>query len=163
MLILEVLVKKVVLKGGSDGWVWLKDNNGIFSVRSAYQWLRVSDIIVDEVFYKKLWDGGALLKIKAFVWKLSQDRIPTAQNLVRHNVPLQSTICKGCDKAVESASHLFFQCEKYSRVWQECLRWWGLESPLHETCKMHFMQFSALINGFRSRRCGNLCGLLLFG
>lgn len=76
------------------------------------------------------------------VWKLAQDRIPSMQNLAKRCVPLQSMICKGCNKEVEFGNHLFFQCEIFSTVWKHCLKWWGLEAPLQGDCKSHFYQFA---------------------
>lgn len=72
-----------------------------------------------EVFYKKLWGGRAPLKVKAFVWKLAQNPIPSLINLVERKVIVQSTLCSGCGKEDETASHIFFRCEVYGWVWQE--------------------------------------------
>lgn len=82
-----------------------------------------------------------------FVWKIRQNRIPSLQNLTRRNVPLQSTICKGCEKENESAGHLFFACDLFSSLWYECLKWWGVIASLHGDCKSHFLLFSGLITG----------------
>lgn len=80
---------------GVDRWVWKKDHTGIYSVQSAYSWIRSSDFIGVEDFNKMLWSCGAPLKVKAFIWKLAQDRIPTTQNLARRNVVMQNAVCKG--------------------------------------------------------------------
>lgn len=67
----------------SDKWVWLRDPSGAYSVRFAYSWIHNSDYSASKNFHKKLWSCGAPLKVKGFVWKLAQDRIPTVQNLAR--------------------------------------------------------------------------------
>lgn len=83
------------------------NKSGLYSVRSAYKWLVQSDRNGSVAFYNKLWKGDAPLKVKAFVWKLAKNRIPSLQNLVMRNVPLESQVCVGCKKEVESAGHLF--------------------------------------------------------
>lgn len=65
---------------------------------------------------------------------------------------LQSGVCKGCEKEVETVGHLFFTCETYSKVWYECLKWWGLSSSLQGSCKSHFSQFGGLISGSKSQK-----------
>lgn len=45
--------------------------------------------------------GGVPLKVKAFVWKLVQDWIPSLSNLSMCNVSLGSLLCKGCEREVE--------------------------------------------------------------
>lgn len=146
--VLMELMSQSGFKGeGGDAWVWKLEKSSLYSVRSAYRWLSASDSCEAQVFYHKLWGGAAPLKIKAFVWKLSQDRIPSLQNLTKRNVPIQSAVCRGCNREVESAEHLFFLCKKFSLVWYECLRWWGLEGPLHGDCKANFVQFSGLLKG----------------
>lgn len=107
---LQVLVEHAGLKGeGTDRWVWKKDPSEQYTVSSAYKWLRLTDISGSEDFYDELWGGKAPLKVKDFVWKLAQDRIPSLQNLVKRKVTLQSIMCRGCEKEVES-SVSFFPC-----------------------------------------------------
>lgn len=145
---MQSLILQTGFKGeGVDRWVWHRDSNGFYFVKSAYQLLCTAETNSPELFYKKLWSGGAPLKVKAFVWKLFQDRVPSMQNLVSRNVSLNSSVCRGCNKEQESAAHLFFQCEKFSKVWYECLKWWGLMSSMQGNCKSHFEQFSGLVVG----------------
>lgn len=138
---------------GEDRWVWEGDSSGIYSVRSGYKWLRSQEISGEKDFYSKLWSGWAPLKVKAFCWKLAQNRIPTMQNLAARNIHTQSILCKGCGKEEESASHLYFRCEVFSKVWLECLKWWGLQAPLQEVHNFHLNQFSGLISGSKQQTC----------
>lgn len=146
---LQGIIMQMGVKGdGADKWVWLKDSTGIYSFRSAYKWLCLSDFSGDVNFYNHLWRGGVPLKIKAFVWKLAQDRVPTLINLARRNVILFSVLCKGCEKEGETSEHLFFKCEFFSFLWRDVLKWWGLSAPLHGACKAHFLQFSGLVGAW---------------
>lgn len=90
--------------------------------------------------------------MKAFVWKLAKNRIPSLQNLVMRNVPLESQVCVGCKKEVESAGHLFFKCEFFASLWTDYIKWWGLEAPFQAECADHFMHFSGLINETAEQR-----------
>lgn len=48
---------------------------------------------------------------------------------------------------MESAGHLFFMCEFFSKVWNECLKWWGYKGSIAVClceCK-HFIQFAGMI------------------
>lgn len=85
--------------------------------------------------------------MKAFVWKFAKNRILSLQNMARRNVPIQSPLCSGCAKDGESAGHLFFRWELFSRVWTEILKSWDLAAPLHDECTIYFLQFSGLFPG----------------
>lgn len=104
----------------------------------------LADISRTDEFYDKLWGCKAPLKVKAFVWKLAKDRIPSLKNLVRRKVNLQSVLCRACEKEEETSVHLFFECEVLFLVWQHCLSWWGFKASLHRDCKLHFLQFCGL-------------------
>lgn len=151
---LQQLILNVGLKWARDGkWVWKKDLSGIYSVRSTYTWLRVSEFMGDEEFNRKLWNSGAPLKVKAFVWKLAQDRILTSQNLLKRNLSVQNAQCRGCNKDhIETTNHLFFRCELFSAVWYECLHWWGFQSPLFDSCKVHYFHFLGILLGSKEQR-----------
>lgn len=136
---------------GVDRWVWKKDPSGAYTVRSAYKWIRNSDLSAKEAFHDVLWSCGASLKIKAFVWKLVQDRIPTSQNLIRRGIRVQNGLCKGCNREVETADHLFFRCELFLAVWYECLRWWGIQAPLSGDYELLFFQFLGLLTGSKTQ------------
>lgn len=98
---------------GVDRWVWKKDTTGSYTVRTAYKWLRNSEFSNSDIFLNKLWSCDALLKAKAFVWKLVQNRIPTAKNLAKKGVMVQNGLCLGCKKEEETVDHLFFKCELF--------------------------------------------------
>lgn len=84
---LQSLILQSGFKGeGEDRWVWSMDMNGQFSVRLAYRLLCGLETSGDDAFYRRLWKGGAPLKVIAFVWKLAKDRIPSLVNLACQNV-----------------------------------------------------------------------------
>lgn len=146
------MVKKSRFKGeGVDRWMWKLDSLGVYSVKTAYKGLRSYITNGTDAFFDNLWCGEVPLKIKAFVWKLVQDQIPSLNNLSRRNVNVQSLLCKGCEREVESAAHLFFECEVFSKVWYECMKWWGLMAPMHNDCKTHFWHFSRLLVGSKEQ------------
>lgn len=143
----SLIIASGIKSDGVDRWVWMLDSSGAYSVRTTYKQLRAHDAIEEQSVFSKLWNGGVLLKVKVFGWKLFQDRIPSRQNLAWRNVQLQSVLCKGCGEEVESTYHLFFKCKLFSKVWSECLKWWGFMAPLQVCGKEHFCQFSGLLTG----------------
>lgn len=135
-----------------DKWVWMKDPSGVYSVRTAYTWIRSTEFSgAAWDFHKKLWQCGGPLKVKAFIWKLAQDRIPTNQNPIRRGVTVQKGMCKACNNEEESAEHLFFKCKLFSSLWYDCLRWWGIQAPLQGDCKSSFFQFIGLLPGSKKQ------------
>jgi hypothetical protein len=110
-----------------DYWRWNREDDGRFSVRSAY-------LLVDEIFspevtigaqelrvFKNIWKSPAPSKVVAFSWQLLYDRIPTRDNLLLRGVlPTQSDdLCVWCDDMRESSSHLFLHCKVAFLVWCE--------------------------------------------
>lgn len=150
---LQTMVINAGLKGeGVDKWEWTEDPTKSYSARSAYRWMGSNVNSTVDPFFNHLWRGVAPLKVKGFVWKLAQDRIPTSVNLACRNVPLESVICKGCEKEEETTDHLFFRCAKFASAWYSVLKWWKLSGPMQGGCKDHFLQFSGLIIGNKKQR-----------
>lgn len=141
--LLEVVIFSL---NDTDCWVWLEDTSGAYSVKSGYRLLQNSTLSQREPFYSQVWSKLVHSKVESFVWKLSLDRVPTLVSLAsRGVVPRQDLLCIACTNMVETASHLFFECDFSYKVWMECLRWWGIHSAFLNECRGHFFQFVGLI------------------
>jgi hypothetical protein len=91
-------------------WDWEK--SGSFSVKSTYKHL------CDHEFgpsFKKFWKAKIPLKIKVFLWLVSQNAILTRDNLVKRKWK-GSTMCAFCSEN-ETSHHLFFDCPTAKYIW----------------------------------------------
>jgi hypothetical protein len=144
-LMLELL-ESVILTTDVDRWCWVPDEEGIFSVNSAYKLLvnesRPLEDVVSEVpvVFSQIWESPAPSKVIAFSWQLLYDRIPTRDNLVvRHIVaPEASRDCVGCVGALETSSHLFLHCGGVISIWYEIFKWLGIVVVIPPTVAVLF-------------------------
>jgi hypothetical protein len=82
VLILKNVLLSVSLSSEEDRWKWLPDEEGVFSVKSAYKSLledseievEVDGALIDVV--AQIWDSPAPSKVIAFSWQLLYDRSP---------------------------------------------------------------------------------------
>jgi hypothetical protein len=103
---------QVHLNHDSDRFVWKLTPNGVFSVKSMYE-----DLINDNTPYMKkyIWKIKIPLKIKIFIWFLSNKVLLTKDNLVKRR-------WSGCTKCVfcgdqETVEHLFIACPFAKLIW----------------------------------------------
>ncbi|KAK2454307.1 hypothetical protein QL285_001883 [Trifolium repens] len=124
----------LTLSDGEDEWVWLLGGDGMFSVKSTYDYLGI--IFSPEPYFgeedlrvlKNIWKSPAPSKVIAFSWKLLRNRIPTRANLVLRGVDVNGGLvdCVHCHGAEESALHLFLYCDFAMVVWKAIFRWLGV-------------------------------------
>lgn len=147
-----------------DTWGWNWEDNFKFSVRSAYRILAREPNDFQDRTYKMLWDMDAPLKMKAFAWRLIQDRIPTKCNLIRRGINLNggNTNCVFCIRGEEESDHLFCRCSFTYQVWMNILRWLGFESALNGNLQSHLLHFSGIIPKRKSKKNPDLAAIWLF-
>ncbi|XP_021996032.1 uncharacterized protein LOC110893224 [Helianthus annuus] len=72
----------------------------------------------------RLWKGGWIKsKCDIFIWRASQDRIPTRQALARRNILIVSVDCILCGADTEIVDHLFSACSIAASVWEKISDW----------------------------------------
>lgn len=114
-----------------DEWWWNVEDNGMFSVKSAYDKLERLVLgegvwnLAERRVFEDLWKIPAPSKVVAFAWKVFLNRIPTKVNLAVRNVvaPDGSLSCVLCDRGVEFSIHLFLHCELAAAVWFNLMKW----------------------------------------
>lgn len=109
------------------------DPSRVYTVRSAYRLLMSHWQISADTFLKAVWNKVVPSKVAGFVWRLAQ------------NVPVGAAAeCPGCNLVEECAEHLFFVCPVFSKVWNACFRWLGIEVAVYKECRRNFLQFQGL-------------------
>jgi len=112
---LKLLLHNVTLQvEKEDRWLWNLETSHVYSVRSAYKMLTFQPLTVTVVSVSSLWNKDVPLKVVLFAWRLFRDRLPTKNNLLRHEViPIGAQFCVvGCGSE-ETSVHLFLHCNLF--------------------------------------------------
>ncbi|KAK7269299.1 hypothetical protein RIF29_22022 [Crotalaria pallida] len=141
-----------------DGWRWVLETDGRFSVRSAYVFLARHYSMPHSVCYSKAWNRFIPSKVSALMWKILQGRLPTKIALQRRCIIPQSesVLCVFCHRHAESVDHLFLECEFSQRIWHGCYKWLGISCVLPTSCKDHFVQHCSMWNYKKCRKIWRL-------
>jgi hypothetical protein len=142
-----------------DKWEWRLEDNGIFSVKSAY--LLLGSVFSPEStlgdlelrVLNNMWKSPAPSKVLAFSWKLVRDRLPTRENLRKRGVVGNGgvTDCVHCNGIPEAAVHLFLHCNFASSVWKAVFRWLGLVLVIPPSLPMLFECFVGVASSKQSK------------
>lgn len=121
-----------------------------YSAKSGYEnivcWKNQSQVQVLN-WPKFVWIKGSPRKIRAFIWKMIQDRIPTLVNLKKRKLIHEEVkaFCKMCNQdEEESVEHLFFHCSFPSAVWKKIGKWLDLFTLQMVSPKDHLLLFANL-------------------
>jgi hypothetical protein len=146
---LEELVPLSPLTGNNDVWWWGLEEDGVFTVKSAY-------LLLDRIFpsvymfdtyqlkvMNNMWRSAAPTKVIAFSWKMLRNRIPTKVNLAARGILVAGGVmnCVHCAGNVEEVQHLFMFCEFACRVWREICSWLGLVYVVPQNLFIFFDSF----------------------
>ena len=136
-----------------DCWVWGADPKGTFTTSSAYLCIKGDQpsLALNHDF-NQLWEVKAPPRALTLVWRLLWDRLPTKENLLKRQVPLDNDLCPFCQNHVESASHLFFTCIKIMPLWWEFNSWVKEARVLHCRPVDNFTQHFSLAVSKASNR-----------
>jgi hypothetical protein len=128
------MVHLVPLTTVKDVWWWGLEEDGVFTVKSAY-------LLLDRIFpsvymfdiyqlnvMNKIWRSAAPTKVIAFSWKMLRNRIPTKVNLAARGIHVAGGVmnCVHCVGNLEEVQHLFMFCDFACRVWRGICSWLGL-------------------------------------
>jgi hypothetical protein len=132
---LKELLVEVVLKVEEDRWEWIPGEEGVFSVKSAYNILSKElgnvDLLAEELegVFAHVWESSAPSKVIAFSWQLLFDRIPSRSNLLLRGIVVSDKPweCLGCVGHIETSNHLFLHCPCAMQIWRDVFSWLGVE------------------------------------
>lgn len=55
-----------------------------------------------------------------------------------------NSLCVLCNRDIETANNLFFECYISRSIWNQCYKWFGELTVQHQDPKNHFNQFTSL-------------------
>lgn len=138
----QIISSFSLVQGRKDEWVWAKEGSGKYSVKSAYETIFTFELEENNSLFRSLWKSWAPSNPVAFGWRVLLNRIQTKANLIRRNIPIQSSACPWCGIEEESTKHLLFHCVFSWKVWSLILNWLGVYLVLPDEQKDHFSQFT---------------------
>jgi len=82
----------------------------MFSVNSAYNFVRKDSEVVSSLVFSKLWMCKVVPYAVLAAWRTLENKLATRVNLLRRWVLVENYACCLCGEEVESCRHLFFDC-----------------------------------------------------
>ncbi|CAN1761168.1 Putative ribonuclease H protein At1g65750 [Linum perenne] len=114
---------------GEDVLVWGLEDNGRFSVKSAYALLRDYRLDDHNGKWKKVWQWQGPNRIKHFMWLAMQGKLMTNLERTRRHIS-NSDGCVACGRGAASLDHLFRNCNVARSIWSAMLP--EVLSPIQE-------------------------------
>ena len=114
------LIKSIPLSAQlpEDKLIWAGNNNGKFSVKSAYRLAMEgarfdsgssSDNGILRRFWRFVWRIPVPHKVRHFAWRACRNILPTKENLMCRKI-LQDDWCEECKAEAGTTGHLFWRC-----------------------------------------------------
>ncbi|KAL9453332.1 hypothetical protein AB3S75_009020 [Citrus x aurantiifolia] len=101
---------------GVDKIFWSFDHRGIFTVRSAYDFICSYNPAIKEEMWSLAWSWKGPLSVRLFLWQTMHGSLKTHGELVRRHIPV-SLACNRCGAPVEYILHALRDCPCIKRVW----------------------------------------------
>lgn len=136
---------KAPLSNDLDFPCWKLVSDGLFSIKSAYEALRVhhQEAAASADLFELIWNWTGPPRIKSFLWKLGHGRLMTNEERVKLRLGNDSECPRGCTHS-ENVMHLLRDCELVLPLWEEFVHqdqwaafaskgyhdwlWWNLSS-----------------------------------
>jgi len=103
-------------QGQEDGWVWIFDAKGNYSVKSGHHramelWRMENGwaVVTSSSPWRFVWTSTTPEKVKIWHWKAIHGAIPVRQRLIEKHVDY-SDICPMCGAGPETVMHLLSEC-----------------------------------------------------
>ncbi|GJZ69586.1 RNA-directed DNA polymerase, eukaryota, reverse transcriptase zinc-binding domain protein [Tanacetum coccineum] len=122
---LMVAIEGVLLAVMDDRWSWSLEGSGDFSVASVRKLL--DDKRLPIVSSQTRWIKAVPIKVNILAWKVRLDYLPTRLIISRRGIDIASILCPICGSAVESSSHVFFDCQVAKENFRKICHWWDVD------------------------------------
>ncbi|GKD58967.1 RNA-directed DNA polymerase, eukaryota [Tanacetum coccineum] len=97
---------------------------GEFSIASVQNF--IDDHILVETAPKTRWIKVVPKKVNIHAWRVKIDNLPTRFNLSPRGMDLDFILCPTCNVAVETTSHILFNCSMAKEIYKRIARWWDI-------------------------------------
>ncbi|KAH9688162.1 reverse transcriptase domain-containing protein [Citrus sinensis] len=119
----EIIKIPLLAEKAEDEVLWHYDKRGNYSVKNGYQ-LALRSKFPDSTscteashkYWSALWTLELPEKLKIFMWRASNNLLPSAENLWKRKVVEEPT-CKRCKLSVETISHALLECKAARKIW----------------------------------------------
>ena len=103
-----------------DQVFWFLNPAGEFTVRTAYNALRVLNYpphpLLQSKDWKELWKLKIHARLKNLLWKMAWEILPTT-SILKSRFSLSLIDCYLCNNAIESLEHIFLHCDWVAQLW----------------------------------------------
>ncbi|KAK1428139.1 hypothetical protein QVD17_16967 [Tagetes erecta] len=120
---LQETISSYVFSGNEDSWLWPSESSGCFTTKSCRAKIENNQLNGPKI--EVLWLRWVPLKVRSFVWRLYQGRVPVASNLITRGVNIPTVACQLCTLESEDVDHLFIHCPVSSQLWKMTSTWLG--------------------------------------
>ena len=88
--LMESLHHVVVHRFERDRWAWLREQSGLYSVKTTHEMLLTNKFGSEKVdIFKEIWQLKIQPKVIFFLWRVFMNRLPTMDNLLRRNIVVE--------------------------------------------------------------------------
>jgi hypothetical protein len=132
--LLDMLKDMSLGDSAQDELEWALDKSKNFTTKSLYRFLNHRGVIIANS--KNMWKTKLPLKVKIFVWQLSNNKLQAAVSLKKRGWKGDIHCCL-CEGGVENVDLIFFGCSIAQFVWCVSAPVSGGQNPPHPgvTCK----------------------------
>ncbi|KAG7578919.1 Reverse transcriptase domain [Arabidopsis thaliana x Arabidopsis arenosa] len=104
--------------GAADRFAWGENEDGQFTVTSAYRMLCGDDRPKQsmEKFFNRIWGVSVPERVRTFLWLVGNQALMTNAERKRRHI-CDSDICQVCKSGVESILHILRDCPAMSGIW----------------------------------------------
>ncbi|CAN1743736.1 Putative ribonuclease H protein At1g65750 [Linum perenne] len=101
---------------GEDEWVWGLENNGKFSIRTAYEIIYDAPNPRSDVDWRLVWQWQGPGRVQYFLWLVAQGKLLTNLERQRRHLTADGS-CPRCRNGDESILHVLRDCTVAKQAW----------------------------------------------